>query len=95
MQQQPLDTMADEFEVPEAIQAAADKYAAATKKKAKAVKDFNTAQAACIDAMKEEGVDRVRVMLDGGNEKILTLEEKDQLKFRKPKKQENAEETEE
>ena len=86
---QALPTMADEFEVPEQIQAQADKYAAASNAKAKSVAKFNTARDGLIDAMKETGIHRVRVLTDLGV-KIVQHDLADKLHFKKPeeKKQE-------
>lgn len=80
---QALPTMEDEFAVPEEIQDKADAYAAASNAKGKASGKFNTAKANLIDAMKENGIERVRVLTDLG-EKIVEHELADKLKFKKP-----------
>jgi hypothetical protein len=77
--------MEDEFEVPEAVQDAADAYSKALTAANKAKAKFNGAKEAAIEAMREEGIDRVRIQTDKG-EKWLTILEEDKLKLEKIKK---------
>lgn len=80
----PLPTMEDEFEMPEEVQSAAEAYSKALTAKNKATSNFNVAKDNAIAAMREEGIDRVRIQTSSG-EKWLTVDVQDKLKLEKVK----------
>ena len=84
--QRALETMADEFKVPKPIQDAADKYNKAMLAKNRATAKFNGARDELIDQMVEHRIERVRVLAEGGGDRILRLDKKHLLKVETPKK---------
>ena len=78
--------MADEFDVPEAIQEVADKYNKALLSKNRAVAKFNGVKEELIEQMVEHGIERIRVLAEGGGDRILHLEQKHLVKVETPKK---------
>ena len=85
--QKPIETMEDEFEVPEAVQEAAESYTKALTSKNKATAKCTNEKERLIEAMKQNEIEKVRVLLPGGNEKIVRHQLKDAVKIEKPKKQ--------
>ncbi len=85
--QQPLDTMADEFEVPEIVQDLANKRTKALTQRNKLNRKLKGLDDQLIDAMHEHDIEKCRVLLEGGTTKILELTTKDGLKLKDDKPQ--------
>jgi hypothetical protein len=64
--QTPLTGMEDEFEVPAAVQAAADKYSKTYRAKSKAAASFKSAREELIQSMVDDEVSRVRISTPTG-----------------------------
>lgn len=79
--------------VPKEVQEAADAYAAALIGKGKANGKFNSAKEALIGLMREKKCPKVRIAYKD-SEKIIELEELQNLKLRKPKEQPTADDDE-
>lgn len=69
--QQPLNTMEDEFEVPEAVQLAADKYSKSLKSKNKSAATFTASKEDLIQTMVDEQVTRVRISTESGDKYVI------------------------
>jgi len=69
-------------EIPDDLEEAAEKYRKALTAKGKANANFNSAQVACVEKMKEHGIKRIRIDTPQGI-KWLTYNPKDSLKLEK------------
>lgn len=78
--------MEDEFDVPPEVQNYAESYTKSLTAKNKATAKCNADKESLIDAMKQNNIEVIRVLLPGGNEKIVRHELKDSVKIEKPKK---------
>jgi len=80
-----LPTMEDEFDLPEALQKAADKYRKDLEKKNKATSTLKSSKDALIAMMEEEGLTKVRVLDSSGNLQQLVLTETKAVKVKEVK----------
>ena len=90
--QKPLPTMEDEFKVPRSVQKAADAYNDALLKKGRAIAAFNTAKDKVLDAMKEHGIKKVRVMKEGGGFRLFEHDTTDKITAKVVKEKQDEDE---
>lgn len=76
----PLPTMEDEFEIPAEVEVAANECKKSAVSKGKANARYKAAKEALIEAMREHGIERVRIEVGNGNEKWLVLKEQDVIR---------------
>lgn len=84
--QKPLATMEDEFKVPKGVQDAADNYNRTMLASNRAKEKFNAAKINLLDQMAAKEIEAVRVLKEGGGDRILRHTVKHGIKVEVPKK---------